>query len=103
MTGTVTDVDTPTVALRLSNFVLSQREIDAYDILFAKASRVAHGEYDPESDEALAAQFNPAEPLHVANWMGAANASNPAPAYPSLFGSTAHNPLVPVSVSFATP
>ena len=54
MTGTVTDVDTPTVALRLSNFVLSQREIDAYDILFAKASRVAHGEYDPESDEALA-------------------------------------------------
>ncbi len=54
-------------------------------------------------DEALASQFNPSEPLHVANWTGNVNSSNPAPAYPSLFGSSMRSPALPVSVSFATP
>jgi hypothetical protein len=54
-------------------------------------------------DEAVASQYNPLEPLHVANWMGADNASNPASIFPSLFGSPAHNPAGPVTVSFASP
>jgi hypothetical protein len=48
-------------------------------------------------EEALASQFNPSEPLHVANCMGSDNAINAAATMPSLFGSPAHNSAVPVS------
>lgn len=48
-------------------------------------------------EEASASQYNPFQPLHVANWTSDANASNPAPTMPSLFGSGANHSLVPVS------
>jgi len=54
-------------------------------------------------DEALAWEPNPSEPLHVANWAGNANSSNPAPALPSLFGSGSRYPAAPVPASFASP
>ncbi len=52
--------------------------------------------------EALAAQisFNPAEPLHVANWMGNTNPSAESN-LPSLFGSGAREQAV--HVNFASP
>jgi hypothetical protein len=53
------------------------------------------------SDEALGMQFNPSEPLHVANWMGNINPSNAEAALPSLFDSGTHDHTVPVS--FASP
>jgi len=37
--------------------------------------------------EALATQSDPSESLHVANWTGNDNASNPAPVLPSMFDS----------------
>jgi hypothetical protein len=52
-------------------------------------------------NEALANQSNPGEPMHVANWMGNDNASNPAPLLPSLFGPSAQGH--PLPVSFASP
>jgi hypothetical protein len=47
------------------------------------------------SGQAFASGFNPAEPLHVANWLGNTNPSAQAPDLPSLFGSA--NRAVPVS------
>jgi hypothetical protein len=47
------------------------------------------------SGQAFASGFNPAEPLHVANWMGNTNPSAPAPELPSLFSHV--NKAVPVS------
>jgi len=52
-------------------------------------------------EEASASQFNPSLPLHLANWMGDANASNPAPIMPSLFGPGMRPSAVPVN--FAVP
>jgi hypothetical protein len=52
----------------------------------------------PEED--YAGQFNSSQPLHVANWMGDATASNPAPSMPSLFGPAAQHTR---PVSFASP
>jgi hypothetical protein len=52
-------------------------------------------------EEESASQYNPSQPLHVASWMGDANASNPAPVMPSLFGPGAHQSAVPVN--FASP
>jgi hypothetical protein len=52
-------------------------------------------------EAASASQFNSAVPLHVANWMGEANASNPAPMMPSLFGPGVRQSAVPVN--FAVP
>jgi hypothetical protein len=49
----------------------------------------------------LASQFQVSAPLHVANWMGTVNASNPAPALPSLFDSGVRQAALPVS--FASP
>jgi hypothetical protein len=56
-------------------------------------------------EEASASQFNSSEPLHVANWMGNIYPSNADSALPSLFGTRAHDHLVPVSVpvNFASP
>jgi hypothetical protein len=51
--------------------------------------------------EALANQASPSEPLHVVNWMGHDNVSNPIPALPSLFDSGAHRPAM--AVKFASP
>ena len=53
------------------------------------------------SDAALASDLNANEPMHVANWMANVNASNPAPALPSLFDSSLNHPVVPVH--FASP
>ncbi len=52
-------------------------------------------------EDAMAAQSNPSEPLHVANWMRNINSSNLAPALPSLFVSRAYSPSV--RVSFTSP
>jgi hypothetical protein len=60
-----------------------------------------NGWRDGTPDEALASQFNSSQPLHVANWMGNDNASNPAPMMPSSFGSGLYHAAVPVS--FASP
>jgi len=52
-------------------------------------------------DKASATDYDPAQPLHVPNWSGEANASNPAPSMPSFF-----RPAVPqtaMPVSFASP
>lgn len=51
--------------------------------------------------EALASRSNPSEPLHVVNWMGYENYSNPAPAMSSLFDTGARRSAIPVS--FAAP
>jgi hypothetical protein len=55
------------------------------------------------TEEALAAQFdyNPSEPLHVANWMGATNPSNAGSNLPSLFGSGPHDNAI--RVNYASP
>jgi len=56
------------------------------------------------AQEALAAQFNPAEPLHVANWNNWSNSNTSnaeAATLPSLFGSGPHDRSVPVL--FASP
>jgi hypothetical protein len=47
------------------------------------------------SGQAFATEYNPAEPLHVANWLGNTNPSLPAPERPSLF--TPINGAIPVS------
>ena len=52
-------------------------------------------------EEASATEFNPSQPLRVANWISDANASNPAPIMPSLFGSGMHQSATPVI--FASP
>jgi hypothetical protein len=53
------------------------------------------------SDEALAGEIAPLEPLHLANWMGNTNPSAVASALPSLFSSGARQKAVPVS--YASP
>ena len=52
-------------------------------------------------DQASATDYKPSLSLHVLNWSGDANASNPAPSTPSYFSSGVQQPAVPVS--FASP
>jgi len=49
--------------------------------------------------EALANQSNLSEPLHVANWIGTENSSNPAVALPSLFDTGLHHSSLQVKFS----
>jgi hypothetical protein len=51
--------------------------------------------------EAWASQLSSSQPLHVANWVGDDNASNPVPSMPSSFGPGASRHAIPVS--FASP
>jgi hypothetical protein len=48
-------------------------------------------------EQGLASPYDSSQPLHVANWMGSDNVSNPAPAMPSLFDTGAHGHPMPVS------
>jgi hypothetical protein len=56
---------------------------------------LATGWHTGSSGEAFASDFNPAQPLHVANWLGNTNPSAPASELPSLFAPV--NRTVPVS------
>ncbi len=56
---------------------------------------VAGGWRTESSGEAFVGGFNPAEPLHVANWLGNTNPGAVAPEFPSLFSRPSK--AVPVS------
>lgn len=58
-------------------------------------SAVAEGWHTGNSGEAFASGYNPAEPLHVANWLGNTNPSAPELELPSLFAPVKR--AVPVS------
>jgi hypothetical protein len=59
---------------------------------------LAAGWHSGSSGEAFASGYNPAEPLHVANWLGNTNPSAQAPELPSLFAPVSKT----VPVSFET-
>jgi hypothetical protein len=61
----------------------------------ARQSGLATGWRSISSAEAYASGYDPAEPLHVANWLGNTNPASPAPELPSLF--TPVNRAVPAS------
>jgi hypothetical protein len=61
----------------------------------AEQPALAVGWRTASSGGAYANGFDPAEPLHVANWLGNTNPSSPAPELPSLFSPVSR--AVPVS------